>query len=673
MHRYSPAHHAIRSERLRPRAGVTATVAGFVVGALVLFGAPTVAAADELAAAPADTTVVAPAEVATTDPEAPPPAEPVAEPVVEPVVEPVAEPAVAEPSGDPPAGPPVDPVVSEASSPEPAPEPVTAAARLALDTADGNGGPPVTTIPAWKDKVAICHATSSESNPYVSISPSVRSIIDPNGDPEDPTDPSHAHSEHQDFGDIIPAFDYFDKEGVEHHFPGLNLHLLPIFENDCDLPEPALQLSVVPCPPAGAVTRLLHVTVSGVVISFDYELTVYVSGTDDVVAELTFEAATGTFDGDFEPLPPGAYDVTLHRVGADPDEDRTVTIVLEACPPPLVPGWELIKSSDPTDGETVEAGDVITYYLDAENTSEATVTGAQAFDNVADVLDNATLLELGPGLTGPVGNVLTWTLPTLEPGEAVQTWYTVEVGEDVVGELLHNVVEPSEGGECPPGGEDANGPCVVDHPVKSIALDGQAICKNDTPLFSYAITPFNIDDPAANPIVLIWWTPEAFAARDPSLPAGDIAAILADGASQVDPIAYPAGWSSGVTISDEQLWPGAAVDAQGNPTDWPGWTLLPDGTWILDPSAPFYDLRAEAVVEIRINPSTDAIAVYPPPTPNCNAAPPPNQAKPASTPTTPTGLASTGVETSGLLPFAAALLLLGAAGLGVAARRRSMG
>ncbi|WP_159606978.1 DUF7927 domain-containing protein, partial [Agromyces humi] len=684
------------------------------------------------------------------------------------------------------------------------------AAPQAARLADSAGGPPVTTIPEWNDHVDICHATASATNPYVAISPSVRSIIDPNGDPNDEYDPDHAHSMHQDFGDIIPEFDYFDKDGGQHHFPGLNLDLLPIFENDCNLPPVGVLLSVAPCPSVVTEGRTIEYDLSGLAISFDYELTVYVAGTTEVVGSLTFEADSGSLSGTFDPLPPGDYDVVLHRVGADPETDLTRTVTLTACP---VPFWELEKSSDPVDGATVPAGSTVTYMLTATNTSQVLVTGAVALDDVTDVIDNATLgLPLPAGLTGPVDGVLTWAIPDLPPGASATVSYLVTVDADASGQLLHNVVEPTGDGECPVLEEDD--PCVVDHPVgdvnlvlvkdaateddepvdsgegdvitytltitnegefpafrslvtdqlpdgvtyvegsavispnpgewdpvevedgimtvqhngwidpgdvititfdvtvgelaqpgtgpipdlvngacvasepyeaddesgdligyeadesdncddattpvKSIGLTAMAQCVNDTPWFTYSITPYNVDDPAANPIVLIWWTPAAFADRDPSIPASDVAAILADGASQVDSVPYPGGWSSGQTISGEQLWPGAEVDASGNPIDWPGWTLLADGTWVLDPSAPFYDLRAEAVVEIRINPSNDAVAVYPPPTPNCNAAPPsttPPTVVPASSSSS--ALPATGVEPGGFLAAAMALLIAG--------------
>ncbi|WP_022888260.1 DUF11 domain-containing protein [Agromyces italicus] len=847
MHRHPPAHRAARAGR----SGPGAALAGLTVAALVLFGAPALAAAEELPPSPEPTATVPAAEPAEA-PAAEPVAEPVAEPAEEPEAERAEEPTVepepaAVPEPEPAAEPVTEPAPTAVSGP-PAAEataPAPAARTVAATDGDENGGPPVE-VPEWNDHVAICHATSSESNPYVFINPSVRSIIDPNGDPGDPTDPSHAHADHQDDRDIIPVFDYLDAEGDPQHFPGQNTTKTEITEEDCDPAPPTLQLSAAPCVEVGGTPPPLKVALLGLLLGFEYTITVTEAGTDTVVGTHTFTAGAGGLDRDFE-LPPGDYDVTLHRTGDDEENDLHGTVTVGECPEVPVPHWWLMKWSWPADGEKVEPGDLITYTLRAHNDSDAVVTGAQAFDDVSDVLDNGIIVDLGAGLSGPVGEVLTWDIPDLDPGEDVTVTYTVEVGEDVFGELLHNVVTPGPGGECPvdegPVLKSAvnavvvDDPCVVDHPVididlvlvkdeategdepvdsgeddvitytltitnegtdpayrslvtdtlpdgvsyvdgsaviapnpgewepvevadgvlsaqhngwifpgdvititfevtvgglsqpapdepiddlvnsacvageqypepqvpsivaaglddavaeepggpgfdsnpenncddaetpvKAIGLVGFAQCVNDTPWFTYEITPFNITDPAANPIALIWWTPEAFANRDPSIPADDVAALLADGASQVDPIAYPAGWASGDTISGQQLWPGAEVDADGNPTDWPGWTLLADGTWILDPAAPFYDLRAEAVAEIRINPSNDADVVYPPPTPNCNAAP--DQPSTPSQPSKPVGLAETGVDTSAMLPIGAMLVLLGAAAIARGLRRR---
>jgi hypothetical protein len=37
---------------------------------------------------------------------------------------------------------------------------------------------------------------------------------------------------------------------------------------------------------------------------------------------------------------------------------------------------------------------------------------------------------------------------------------------------------------------------------------------------------------------------------------------------------------SGLPLSGRTLWPGAVIDADGNPLDWPGWSLV-DGEWVV--------------------------------------------------------------------------------------------
>ncbi|WP_198169637.1 DUF11 domain-containing protein [Agromyces laixinhei] len=159
-------------------------------------------------------------------------------------------------------------------------------------------------------------------------------------------------------------------------------------------------------------------------------------------------------------------------------------------------------------------------------------------------------------------------------------------------------------------------------PVKSVEVSAVGICEANAPWVDYEVTPYNTENVDPLTIVLVWWTSSAYEQRDPSIPASDSAAIMADGASRVDPITIPEGWTPGQAISGRQLWPGAAIDENGTATAWPGWTLQPNGGWKLDPAAPFYDLRGGTVVEVRMNPSTAGVETYPPATPDCNPAPP---------------------------------------------------
>jgi len=121
---------------------------------------------------------------------------------------------------------------------------------------------------------------------------------------------------------------------------------------------------------------------------------------------------------------------------------------------------------------------------------------------------------------------------------------------------------------------------------------------------------------------------------------------------------------SGVPLQGRILWPGAVVNAAGEPTDWPGWTLAADGTWV--PGDEWNWAREPLTVLIEVNPSASATVSYPPATPLCTAGP---RTPPGDPPTLP----ATGSDTT--VPLAAAAIgtvVLGAA-LTIAARRRSSG
>ncbi len=68
-------------------------------------------------------------------------------------------------------------------------------------------------------KVRICHATSSESNPYTSPEPAIANNGDLNGGHLTHTGPVFPAA---DWGDIIPPYDYVDENGKAQVFPGYN-------------------------------------------------------------------------------------------------------------------------------------------------------------------------------------------------------------------------------------------------------------------------------------------------------------------------------------------------------------------------------------------------------------------------------------------------------------------
>lgn len=139
--------------------------------------------------------------------------------------------------------------------------------------------------------------------------------------------------------------------------------------------------------------------------------------------------------------------------------------------------------------------------------------------------------------------------------------------------------------------------------VKWVGLDPVPRCVSGVPAVDYVIPVFNGN---TTPVVtMVWWTPEAFQNRNPSIPASDTAALIADGAQAVDNIPVPITWTNGDSITGMQLWPGSAINAQGLGTAWPGWSQRGDGTWFLNPQAPFYAIHETALIEVRV---TSAVA-----------------------------------------------------------------
>ena len=76
-------------------------------------------------------------------------------------------------------------------------------------------------------------------------------------------------------------------------------------------------------------------------------------------------------------------------------------------------------------------------------------------------------------------------------------------------------------------------------------------------------------------------------------------------------------YQAGTTV--RFVYPGAEVDAAGNPLDWPGWVFDGD-EWVVDPTDAF--LRENLTVVVEVNPTASDTVSYPPATPSCNANPP---------------------------------------------------
>ncbi|MGE3277325.1 MAG: MBG domain-containing protein, partial [Vicinamibacterales bacterium] len=137
--------------------------------------------------------------------------------------------------------------------------------------------------------------------------------------------------------------------------------------------------------------------------------------------------------------------------------------------------------------------------------------------------------------------------------------------------------------------------------AKRLDVTADAICIADTPYVSFNITAANFTPVNGATATIEWIDSLGNTVRTDVLP-----------------------WTNtSQPLTGQLLWPGAVVDGNGQPVDWPGW-LLQDGLWIQG-SDGYENTRPTSTVRISVNPTTEVTVNYPPPTPNCNAAPPENQ------------------------------------------------
>lgn len=323
----------------------------------------------------------------------------------------------------------------------------------------------------------------------------------------------------------------------------------------------------------------------------------------------------------------------------------------------------IVKTHGAIAGGAVDSdkGSTLDYILAVTNKGDAPATGVTVSDPLPaglTVVPGTVVSATGWTVTVASGTLTASYAGSFAAGATATITYTALVG--TLSRSGTNVPFPDiVNTACVSSAErDADGSdnCSTDSTkVSSVAITAQALCLADAPVFQYSITPYNLK--TAPTVAVVWWTTDGYAHRDPSIRASDKAALLANGAQQVNYVAVPAGWTNGQTISGTQLWPGAAVDANGNPTAWPGWRQLASGQWVIDPSAPFYNLRGAAVVEVRINPTTASMLSYPPASPDCNATPP--TFTPAGQVSSVSSLAKTGSDDSGPMILGGMLLVVG--------------
>ncbi|MBY6204951.1 DUF7507 domain-containing protein, partial [Halomonas denitrificans] len=272
------------------------------------------------------------------------------------------------------------------------------------------------------------------------------------------------------------------------------------------------------------ITYTVTATVGDAALTSDLVLT------DVLSAGLTFGAVTSagayTADGSGAPtltftLPsgtvPGTYaveytatvdadatgsvgnNVAVTGDGGDPDPECTSCTTSHP-----VLNVEVAKASDPADGSTVAAGDLITYTVTA-TVLDGTLT--------ADLVLTDTLgagLSFGavtvPGAFTPDASaapVLTFTLPAGTGPGTYAVEYTATVDPDATGSVGNSVVVTGDGGDPDP---ECTG-CTTSHPVLNVEVakasdpaDGSTVAAGDT--ITYTVTATVLDGTLAADLVL---------------------------------------------------------------------------------------------------------------------------------------------------------------------------
>jgi hypothetical protein len=303
---------------------------------LAVFGSVAVASAKDKVP-PVTPSVV---EIPATNPQADPPADPPADPLVEEPAEEVAEEPAEEPLEDPAEG--VDALADPTDGAEATESVVEADATSSIMAVVEEPIVALATYPIVT-KVTFCHATGSETNPFVRITTSVSAFF------------NAGHHEHQGLEDVVPAFSYV-KQGVEIDFHGLNLELGQEFiDNNCSsVPSEIAIATIVILPatcedgemlilgdPINATWGEGDTDLEGGPVEFSVTATadegfLFEAG-DSVEAEYTVDVSddrttktfTGTLDG---PLDPESEECAEPEV---PEEPELPTLPLPPTPPTL--------------------------------------------------------------------------------------------------------------------------------------------------------------------------------------------------------------------------------------------------------------------------------------------------------------------------------------------------
>lgn len=229
----------------------------------------------------------------------------------------------------------------------------------------------------------------------------------------------------------------------------------------------------------------------------------------------------------------------------------------------LAPDLALRKTSDPADGTAVQAGQRLTYTVQAENTGNTRLDPVTVADDLSGVLANAeyqgdvaTAIDGDPVSSGAAtvtGDDLAWT-GALEPGQVLTITYSVVVDEGVEGERIANRVTASG---TPPGGLPPTTPPAVttEHPVA-----GFEVTKTSDPASGTVVEPGQTIE------YTVTGTNTGATVLDPVTVTDDLSGVLANAAFNDDITTTVGGTTvttGGATLTGNDLaWTGTLQPGQ---------------------------------------------------------------------------------------------------------------
>ena len=246
-------------------------------------------------------------------------------------------------------------------------------------------------------------------------------------------------------------------------------------------------------------------------------------------------------------------------------------------------------------------------------------------------------------VVGAPGDPVTYCFRVENTGDTFLFPVVIEDPDLGISNLDMTLVSGDDSVPFPPGGELVYSyETVIDGDLLNVAtVTGTPVDEEGNPLDLPDVTDDNdaeVDEEipeTTTTVPELTVTLDAFCDNDTPWLAYD---IVAPGLSDEATITFSEGADSAVyTVavgSGQVLWPGAEIDAAGNPIDWPGWDQDADGVWFVNPDNPFAWARGTVEVTVEVNPTFGPVTLdYPPAEPTCDASPgrrPPPTIRPTS-------------------------------------------